>query len=205
MQYIEEESWDGSLEKTMNVKTCVSHEEQEELIAANNSSMVVPPPPTQAQQSTPQAGNITALRNQGSASPSTPRRARFRKLSEIYEQEADNDNGMNSLFYFYYHVDDPIHFEDVVKEEKWIEAMNEDIGAIEKNDTWELVGLPQGKEVIGVKWVYKTKSNIEGNIERHKEMLSWIQAATWNRLCKDICASRENGDSVCSVISFRAT
>ena len=29
--------------------------------------------------------------------------------------------------------------------------MNEEIGAIEKNDTWDLVDLPQGKEVIGVK------------------------------------------------------
>jgi len=31
--------------------------------------------------------------------------------------------------------------------------------------------LPQGKEVIGVKWVYKTKRNIEGKIERHKARL----------------------------------
>ena len=49
--------------------------------------------------------------------------------------------------------------------------MNEEIGAIENNDTWYLVDLPQGKEVIGVKWVYKTKSNIEGKIERHKARL----------------------------------
>ena len=31
--------------------------------------------------------------------------------------------------------------------------------------------LPQGKEVIGVKWVYKTKRNAEGKIERHKARL----------------------------------
>ena len=31
--------------------------------------------------------------------------------------------------------------------------------------------LPQGKEDIGVKWVYKRKSNIEGKIERHKARL----------------------------------
>ena len=78
---------------------------------------------------------------------------------------------MNTLFALYCHVDDPIHFEDAVKEEKWIEAMNEEIGAIEKNDTWELVDLPKGKEVIGVKWVCKTKSNAEGKIERHKARL----------------------------------
>ena len=40
-----------------------------------------------------------------------------------------------------------------------------------KKSTWELVDLPKGKEVIGVKWVYKTKSNVEGKIERHKARL----------------------------------
>eukprot|EP00253_Pinus_taeda_P029617 PITA_29617 len=49
--------------------------------------------------------------------------------------------------------------------------MDEKINAIERNKTWDLVELPKGKEVIGVKWVYKTKSNAEGRIERHKARL----------------------------------
>ena len=49
--------------------------------------------------------------------------------------------------------------------------MEEEIGAIEKNDTLELVNLSQGKEVIGVRWVYTTRRNIEGKIERHKVRL----------------------------------
>ena len=49
--------------------------------------------------------------------------------------------------------------------------MDEELNAIEKNKTWELVDLPKGKEVIGEKWVYKTKSNVEGKIERHKARL----------------------------------
>ena len=64
MQYIEDEAWDGSLEKTVDVKTIVSHEEQEEGTAANNPSLVAPPPPQQVQKTTPQAGIRTALRNQ---------------------------------------------------------------------------------------------------------------------------------------------
>ena len=43
-------------------------------------------------------------------------------MSDIYEQGEVNDNAsLNSLFALYCHVDDLIHFEDVVKEEKWIE------------------------------------------------------------------------------------
>eukprot|EP00253_Pinus_taeda_P028322 PITA_28322 len=49
--------------------------------------------------------------------------------------------------------------------------MDEEMNAIERNKTWDLVELPKGKEVIGVKWVYKTKSNAEGKIERHKARL----------------------------------
>ena len=72
VQFIEEEYWDGSLEKMVNVKTCVSHEEEEEGETSNHPSMVAPPPPPQAQKTTPQAGNRTTLRDQGSSSPSTP-------------------------------------------------------------------------------------------------------------------------------------
>jgi len=32
-----------------------------------------------------------------------------------------------------------------MKEEKWCKAMDEEIRAIEKNDTWELRELPKGK------------------------------------------------------------
>ena len=49
--------------------------------------------------------------------------------------------------------------------------MDEEMNAIEKNKTRELVDFPKGKKFIGVKWVYKIKSNAEGNIERHKARL----------------------------------
>eukprot|EP00253_Pinus_taeda_P010970 PITA_10970 len=78
---------------------------------------------------------------------------------------------MNSLFALYFHVDEPIHFEDTIKDKKWIEAMDEEMNAIERNKTWDLVELPKGKDAIGVKWVYKTKSNAEGKNDRHKERL----------------------------------
>ena len=48
MHLIEEEAWDGRLEKTMNVKTCVFDEEEEEGTTSNNPSMVAPASPSQA-------------------------------------------------------------------------------------------------------------------------------------------------------------
>ena len=49
--------------------------------------------------------------------------------------------------------------------------MNEDIDAIEKNQTWDLVAILGNKTGIGVKWVYKTKLNEKGELEKHKERL----------------------------------
>ena len=54
---------------------------------------------------------------------------------------------------------DPTTFESAVKEEKWGKAMNDEIDAIDRNDTWELSDLPRGEKKIGVKWVLKKKLN----------------------------------------------
>jgi hypothetical protein len=44
-----------------------------------------------------------------------------------------------------------ITFEQAVKDEKWQAAMQEEMKAVEKNDTWELTTLPKGHKPIGVK------------------------------------------------------
>jgi hypothetical protein len=49
--------------------------------------------------------------------------------------------------------------------------MQEEIDSIHMNDTWELTELPHDKKKIGTKWVYKTKYNSDGSVERHKAIL----------------------------------
>ena len=49
--------------------------------------------------------------------------------------------------------------------------MNNEIEAIERNNTWDLVDLPADKNIIGVKWVYKTKLNEKGEIDKDKARL----------------------------------
>lgn len=58
-----------------------------------------------------------------------------------------------------------------MKEKEWLQAMDEEIKEIEKNQTWNLVDLPIDKTPNGVKWVYKTKVNKKGMIEKFKERL----------------------------------
>lgn len=49
--------------------------------------------------------------------------------------------------------------------------MEEEIAAIEKNKTWELVDKPKDKEVVDVKWIYKVKHNSDGSVKRNKARL----------------------------------
>jgi hypothetical protein len=50
-------------------------------------------------------------------------------------------------------------FKEARKGKDWIEAMNEELDQIEKNQTWELVPRPNDKNVIGTKWIFKNKLN----------------------------------------------
>jgi hypothetical protein len=67
--------------------------------------------------------------------------------------------------------DDPILFEEAVKHEKWRKAMDSEIKSIEKNQTWELLDLPTGAKIIGVKWIFKTKLNEKGEVDKYKARL----------------------------------
>lgn len=42
---------------------------------------------------------------------------------------------------------------------------------IKKNKTWELVDQPKNRDAIGAKWIYKTKLNPNGSIQKHKARL----------------------------------
>jgi len=42
---------------------------------------------------------------------------------------------------------------------------------IKSNRVWDLVELPNGVKAIGCKWVFKTKKDSLGNIERYKTRL----------------------------------
>ncbi|GKV11116.1 hypothetical protein SLEP1_g22397 [Rubroshorea leprosula] len=63
---------------------------------------------------------------------------------------------------------DPLMYEEAVKEEKWQKAMAEEIGFIEKNQTWELTDFPEEHKTIGIKWIYKTKLKENGEVDKFK-------------------------------------
>nr|GEX10400.1 putative zinc finger, CCHC-type [Tanacetum cinerariifolium] len=51
------------------------------------------------------------------------------------------------------------------------EAMKDELNSISKNNVWELAELPKGAKPVECKWVYKTKLDPDGNVERYKAHL----------------------------------
>lgn len=51
------------------------------------------------------------------------------------------------------------------------EAMQEELQSIERNQTWELVNLPNQKKPIAVKWMFKVKLNADGEVNKYKARL----------------------------------
>ena len=49
--------------------------------------------------------------------------------------------------------------------------MKAEIDSINKNNTWKLTTLPKDHKAIGLKWVFKTKRDANGEIVKHKARL----------------------------------
>ena len=55
--------------------------------------------------------------------------------------------------------------------EAWKEAADAEYKALMENGTWDLVELPEGKNIVGSKWVFKMKYGADGKVERYKARL----------------------------------
>lgn len=68
----------------------------------------------------------------------------------------------------------PVTFQQAIEcsnSEKWIDAMKEELKSMSDNNVWDLVELPEGYKRVGYKWVFKTKRDSKGNIEKYKARL----------------------------------
>ena len=52
---------------------------------------------------------------------------------------------------------EPGTFAQANTDEHWVKAMEDELDQIEKNETWELIPIPNNKNVIGTKWFSGTK------------------------------------------------
>ena len=89
-------------------------------------------------------------------------------MHDIYNEGTTNSF---SFFALFSQIVDPLTFEEAVKDDVWAQAMDEEIRCIENNQTWKLVNVPKDKDVISVKWIYKTKKDAKGKVQKKKVRL----------------------------------
>ena len=70
--------------------------------------------------------------------------------------------------------DEPLTYEDAMnspESERWLEAMKSEMDSMYENKVWTLVEPPEGVKSIGCKWVFKKKTNMDGNVTTYKARL----------------------------------
>eukprot|EP00253_Pinus_taeda_P019494 PITA_19494 len=113
---------------------------------------------------TPRRGEGTPQRKKKDESSKTPRRSsRQSQVPVKYKYYALMSQIMN--------VVEPSSYDEAKEYEEWRNAMNEEYNSIMKNDTRELTELHKNKVPIGCKWLYKSKFNTDGSIDKHKAIL----------------------------------
>ncbi|KAK1630999.1 hypothetical protein QYE76_005314 [Lolium multiflorum] len=66
-------------------------------------------------------------------------------------------------------VEDPTSYKEAIKSlnsSKWQIAMEDELKSMSSNNVWDLVEVPNDAKRVGSKWIYKTKYDPKGNIER---------------------------------------
>uniref|UniRef100_A0A2N9G9X7 Uncharacterized protein n=1 Tax=Fagus sylvatica TaxID=28930 RepID=A0A2N9G9X7_FAGSY len=151
---VESWQWEDNLQESRNFEVPTLDFQDKSNSLPNPNSVEVP-----RTSSSPNRSPNTALPSSDSNDVERPPR-KVRSLSDIYQ------SCEFALF-----SSEPQTLEDAVKENVWANAMDEEIASIKRNQTWELVDLPNGRGVIGLKWIYKTKFNEDGSIQKHKARL----------------------------------
>jgi hypothetical protein len=66
---------------------------------------------------------------------------------------------------------EPASYHDAILDPEWQHAMVEEIAALERTNTWDLVPYPPRVRSITCKWFYKVKTCSDRSLERYKAHL----------------------------------
>jgi hypothetical protein len=70
--------------------------------------------------------------------------------------------------------DEPANYEEAMMSPdsgKWLEAMKSELGSMSKNQVWTLMDPPSDHKSIECKWIFKKKTDADGNVTVYKACL----------------------------------
>src|SRR3954462_8510817 len=99
--------------------------------------------------------------------PFMPRRSsRVRQPIEFYGQLVNAISADES--------DEPPSYKEALEgpeSKKWLEAMKSEIDSMYTNKVWTLVDIPEDRKAVENKWIFKKKSDADGNVSVYKDRL----------------------------------
>ena len=100
-----------------------------------------------------------------SLQPTVRRSTRPKKMPDYFSWEANLAENC---------VQEPHTVEEALstpEKAHWVKAMEKEMKSLQENRVWDLVELPRSRKPVGSKWVFKVKSDEDGNVERYKARL----------------------------------
>nr|GEV35579.1 hypothetical protein [Tanacetum cinerariifolium] len=85
--------------------------------------------------------------------------------------QINNEDFYICMFSCFLSQEEPKRVHQALKDPSWIEAMQEELLQLKMQKVWVLVDLPNGKRVIGTKWVFRNKKDERGIVVRNKARL----------------------------------
>src|SRR4051812_44940713 len=72
-----------------------------------------------------------------------------------------------------YRNDDPATYDEAMRLDfnKWLEDMQSKMKSMYDNQVWTLVDLPHNRKAVENKWIFKKKTDADGNVTVHKARL----------------------------------
>ena len=70
--------------------------------------------------------------------------------------------------------DEPTNFEEAMMSpdfDKWLEAMKPEIGSMYENKVWTLIDMPDDRQAIENKWIFKRKTDADSSVTIYKARL----------------------------------
>ena len=92
--------------------------------------------------------------------------------SEVYSAYEEND--LEHCAYVTGSECEPVSMREAQESadsDKWMEATRDEYQSLIDHETWELGPLPEGRSVVGSRWVFKRKLDDKGNVSRYKARL----------------------------------
>ena len=66
---------------------------------------------------------------------------------------------------------EPYPVSEALQSSHWKQAMTDEFLALQRNNTWTLITLPEGRKVVGCKQVFKVKEKLDGSINKYEAQL----------------------------------